>query len=105
MEQLLKLIALAATALFLATNGNKVLSFLGGAVKLLKGFNVQTALAAAKWLLLFLVLEDVFTFLQGGDSVFGRLLSDAGVDVDALREKISNFFSDAKHSEKMPLIV
>ena len=24
---------------------------------------------------------------------FGRLLSDAGVDVDALREKISNFFS------------
>lgn len=99
-EQLLKLIALAATALFLATNGNKVLSFLGGAVKLLKGFNVQTALAAAKWLLLFLVLEDVFTFLQGGDSVFGRLLSDAGVDVDALREKISNFFSDAKQFGK-----
>lgn len=102
-EQLLKLIALAATALFLATNGNKVLSFLGGAVKLLKGFNVQTALAAAKWLLLFLVLEDVFTFLQGGDSVFGRLLSDAGVDVDALREKISNFFSDAKQFGKNAL--
>ena len=58
-EQLLKLIALAATALFLATNGNKILSFLSGAVKLLKGFNIQTALAAAKWLLLFLVLEDV----------------------------------------------
>lgn len=96
-EQLLKLIALAATALFLATNGNKILSFLSGAVKLLKGFNIQTALAAAKWLLLFLVLEDVFTFLQGGDSVFGRLLSDAGVDVDALREKISDFFSDGSH--------
>ena len=102
-EQLLKLIALAATALFLATNGNKVLSFLGGAVKLLKGFNVQTALAAAKWLLLFLVLEDVFTFLQGGDSVLGRFLSDAGVDVDALREKISNFFSDAKQFGKNAL--
>lgn len=29
-EQLLKLIALAATALFLATNGNKVLSSLAG---------------------------------------------------------------------------
>ena len=99
-EQLLKLIALAATALFLATNGNKILSFLSGAVKLLKGFNTQTALAAAKWLLLFLVLEDVFTFLQGGDSVFGRLLSDAGVDVDALRDKISNFFSNAKQFGK-----
>ena len=103
MEQLLKLIALAATALFLATNGNKILSFLSGAVKLLKGFNIQTALAAAKWLLLFLVLEDVFTFLQGGDSVFWRLLSDAGVDVDALREKISDFFSDAKQFGKNAL--
>ena len=65
-------------------------------MKLLQGFNLQTALAAAKWLLLFLVLEDVFTFLQGGDSVFGRLLSEAGVDVDALREKISAFFEGAK---------
>ena len=46
-----------------------------------------------------------FYFLQGGDSVFGRLLSDAGVDVDALREKISNFFSEQNNSEKMPLIV
>lgn len=99
-EQLLKLNALAATALFLATNGNKVLSFLSGAVKLLKGFNIQTALAAAKWLLLFLVLEDVFTFLQGGDSVLGRFLSDAGVDVDALRDKISKFFSNAKQFGK-----
>lgn len=95
-EQLLKLIVMVATALFLATNGSKILSFLAGAVKLLQGFNLQTALAAAKWLLLFLVLEDVFTFLQGGDSVFGRLLSEAGVDVDALREKISAFFEEAK---------
>ena len=83
-EQLLKLIAMVAAALFLATNGSKILSFLAGAVKLLQGFNLQTALAAAKWLLLFLVLEDVFTFLQGGDSVFGRLLSEAGVDVDVI---------------------
>ena len=95
-EQLLKLIAMVAAALFLATNGSKILSFLAGAVKLLQGFNLHTALAAAKWLLLFLVLEDVFTFLQGGDSVFGRLLSEAGVDVDALREKISAFFEGAK---------
>lgn len=45
----------------------------------------------------------MFTFLQGGDSVFGRLLSDAGVDVDALREKISDFFSDAKQFGKNAL--
>lgn len=95
-EQLLKLIAMASAALFLAMNGSKIISFLAGAVKFLQGFNLQTALAAAKWLLLFLVLEDIFTFLQGGDSVFGRLLSEAGVDVDALREKINAFFDGAK---------
>lgn len=99
-EQLLKLIAMAAAALFIATNGSKILMFLARAVKLLQGFNLQTALAAAKWLLLFLVLEDIFAFLQGGDSVFGRLLSGTGVDVDALREKISAFFDGAKQFGK-----
>ena len=64
-EQLLKLIAMVAAALFLATNGSKILSFLAGAVKLLQGFNLQIALAAAKWLLLFLVLEDAFYFPAG----------------------------------------
>lgn len=53
-------------------------------------------MTAAKWLLLFLVIEDIFTFLQGGDSIIGRLLEDAGVDVDELRENIHNFFEDAK---------
>lgn len=95
-EQLLKLIAMAAAALFLATNGSKILSLLGSAVKLLQGFNLQTAIAAAKWLLLFLVLEDVWTFFQGGDSVIGRFLQDAGVDVDALRENVFGFFEKAK---------
>lgn len=40
--------------------------------------------------------RDIFTFLQGGDSIIGRLLEDAGVDVDELRENIHNFFEDAK---------
>lgn len=42
------------------------------------------------------IAEDIFTFLQGGDSIIGRLLEDAGVDVDELRENIHNFFEDAK---------
>ena len=100
MDKVLKLIAFSAAAIFLAMNGNKIMTFLKGAVGLLKGFNVQTALAAAKWLLLFLVLEDIWTFFQGGDSVFGRLLKDAGVDVDALRKKVLNFFDNAKKVAK-----
>lgn len=96
MDQLLKLILISAAAVFAATNGTQLLTFLGSALKFLRNINIQTALAAAKWLLLFLVLEDVFTFLSGGDSVIGRLLSDAGVDVDALRESVLSFFSSAK---------
>ena len=95
-EKILKFIALAAASIFLAMNGGKILAFLQGALGLLKGINTHTALAAAKWLLLFLVIEDIFTFLQGGDSIIGRLLEDAGVDVDELRENIHNFFEDAK---------
>ena len=58
--------------------------------------NIQTVIAAAKWLLLFLILEDIWTFLQGGESLIGRFLSDAGVDVDKLREKVLGFFDGAK---------
>lgn len=95
-NQLLKLTLATVAAIFLASNGGKILSFLSGALKFIQGINVQTALAAAKWLLLFLVLEDIFTFLSGGDSIIGRLLSSAGVDVDKLREDILSFFDAAK---------
>lgn len=95
-DQLLKLILATVAAIFLASSGGKILSFLSGALKLIQGINVQTALAAAKWLLLFLVLEDIFTFLAGGDSVIGRLLSSAGVDVDKLRSDVLSFFEAAK---------
>lgn len=95
-DQLLKLILITSAAIFVATKGTAILSFLSGALKFLQGINLQTAIAAAKWLLLFLVLEDVFSFLSGGDSIIGRLLSSAGVDVDELREKVSAFFSAAK---------
>lgn len=91
-EKLLKLIAMAAAAVYIAMNATAITKFLEGVVGLLGKINLQTALAAAKWLALFLVIEDIWTFLQGGDSVIGRLLKDAGVDTDKLREKINWFF-------------
>lgn len=99
-DKVLKLIAFSAAAIFLAMNAQKITAFLLTAVNFLKSFNIQTALAAAKWLLLFLVLEDIWTFFQGGDSIFGRLLKDAGVDVDAFREKVFEFFNNAKRVAK-----
>lgn len=96
-DKVLKLIAFSAAAIFLAMNAQKITAFLLTAVNFLKSFNIQTALAAAKWLLLFLVLEDIWTFFQGGDSVFGRMLKSMGVDTDKLREKVTDFF------EKIPV--
>lgn len=91
-EKLLKLIAMAAAAVYIAMNATAITKFLYGVVGLLGKINIQTVLAAAKWLALFLIIEDIWTFLQGGDSVIGRLLKDAGVDTDKLREKINWFF-------------
>lgn len=91
-DKVLKLIAFSAAAIFLAMNAQKITAFLLTAVNFLKSFNIQTALAAAKWLLLFLVLEDIWTFFQGGDSVFGRMLESMGVDTDEFREKVIGFF-------------
>ena len=95
-DKLLKLVAMSAAALFIALNADKITGFLSGILKLLGGINRETILAAAKWLALFLIIEDIWTFLQGGDSVIGRLLKDAGVDVDYLRETILNFFQDIR---------
>lgn len=91
-EKLLKLIAMAAAAVFIATHSASITAFLKGALGLITKINLQTILAAAKWLALFLIIEDIWTFFKGGDSVFGRMLKDMGVDTDALREKVLGFF-------------
>lgn len=95
-EKLLKLIAMAAAAVFVATHSASITAFLKGALGLITKINVQTILAAAKWLALFLIIEDIWTFFKGGDSVIGRLLEDAGVDVDYLRETVLDFFENIK---------
>lgn len=95
-EKLLKLIAMAAAAVFIATHSASITAFLKGALGLITKINLQTILAAAKWLALFLIIEDIWTFFKGGDSVIGRLLEDAGVDVDYLRETVLGFFKNIK---------
>lgn len=95
-EKLLKLIAMAAAAVFIATHSASITAFLKGALGLITNINLQTILAAAKWLALFLIIEDIWTFFKGGDSVIGRLLEDAGVDVDYLRKTVLGFFENIK---------
>lgn len=116
-EKVLKFIAMAVAAVYIATHSESITKFLSGALSLLTKINVQTILAAAKWLALFLIIEDIWTFFKGGDSVFGRMLEDMGVDTDALREKVIGFFEKtsakfeqlkkflAEHKEELSAII
>lgn len=55
--------------------------------KVLGGINLKALAIVAVIVLLFLLIQDFIGFLQGKDSLFGTLLANAGVDVDATREK------------------
>lgn len=95
-DNLITLLAGTLGSLFLAWKGNTIISGLKSITSLFTVANAKAALMAAGFLLIFLVAQDLFTFLQGGDSVIGELLEGAGADVDGIRTAILGFFDDVK---------
>ena len=95
-DNALKLIALAVAAIFLAWKGPKIIEDIKKIMSIMKPANLKLAAIAAAILAIFLVVEDFIGFLQGNDSVFGKLLEGAGIDADKAREKILTFFSNVK---------
>ena len=91
-----KLIALAASAIFLAWKGPKLIEDIKKMMSLLNPATLKMAAIAAAILAVFLIVEDFVGFLQGKDSVFGDLLEGAGIDADEAREKILTFFNNVK---------
>lgn len=88
MENILKVVGIAAAATFAFLNFDKVTSGLTSVTKLLKNINFQTMAIIAVIVLLALLVEDFFNFMQGNNSVIGTLFEKAGIDADAAREKI-----------------
>ena len=89
-------------AVFMVSNAIKLL---GKALIWLQGVNAKTVKAFllnpfTLWIVgitaLILLINDFIVFMQGGDSLIGRLLEKWGVDTDKLRNNIKEFFQSLK---------
>ena len=95
-DNLLKLIAISAGAIFLALNAGKILNFLKSAGSLLNGHNLKIMAIVAAIVLLALLVEDFFAFMKGENSLIGEMLEKAGVDTDAFRETVKELWEQVK---------
>lgn len=95
-ENMLKLVALAVGAIFIAWKGPKLIADIRKGLSILNPATLKIAAIAAAILAVFLVVEDFVSFLQGKKSVFGDLLEGAGIGADKAREKILTFFENVK---------
>lgn len=93
MENLLKLIAMAAGSIWLALNASKILSFFKGLSGLLSIANLKTLALVAVILLIALAIDDLIHFLNGDASVIGEFFEQMGIDADQARETISSVIS------------
>ena len=94
-QNLMRLLAITAGAIFAALKANAILGFLRKVQAGLKGINKKMILAKLKVLaivavivLLALLIEDFIGFMRGEDSLLGELLEKFGVDADNVREII-----------------
>ena len=87
-RNLLKTIAAIVAAIFMATNGGKIIGLIKSIIQGLMSIRLSTILAFGAFLLLFLIIEDIYQFMKGNKSVLGEAFKRAGIDADEMREKI-----------------
>ena len=87
-DNLLKLIAISAGAILYVFKFSKIHMGLGTVLALLKKINLAMLKNVAAVVLLALLIQDFITFMQGGNSLFGSLFEQAGVDINKLRDDI-----------------
>lgn len=88
MENLLKLVAMAAGSIWLALNAGKILSFFKSLSGLLTTANLKTLALVAVIMLVALAIDDLIHFMKGDESVIGDFFEEMGIDADEAREKI-----------------
>lgn len=87
-ENLLKLFAIAAGAIFFAFNFDAITSGIAAVIKFLKKGSGEALAMVAEIVLIALLIDDFVNFMQGNNSLLGSILERAGVDCEALRETI-----------------
>lgn len=95
-ENILKLVAIAAGAIWLALNAGKILDFLRGVGTILSGVKLKVLLIVGVIVALALIIDDFINFMKGNDSVIGTLFEKAGIDADAARQTIINAWETVK---------
>lgn len=103
MENLLKILSIAATAFFVVMNFSKVIAgskaFLSSLKKIgnyLGGINLKTLGIVAAIVLLALIIEDFFHFMSGNESVIGSIFDSAGIGADNARQAILKAWNKTK---------
>lgn len=86
MGNLMKLVAASAGIIYAAMKAAAIKKFLDGAVAALKAIKTSTLTSALAFLGLFLLVEDFIAFLQGKDSIIGKVLESMGIDTDKVRD-------------------
>ena len=95
-DNMFRLIAMTAGALFVVLNFSKITSGLTTIGKLLTSINVKTLVIFAAILALVLLVDDFINFMQGNNSLLGTMLERAGIDAEAVRETIINAWESIK---------
>ena len=93
MENLLKLVAMAAGSIWLALNASKILGFFKSLGGLLTMANLKTLALVAVIMLVALAIDDLIHFMKGDESVIGDFFEKMGIDADAVRETIGGVIS------------
>ena len=102
-NNLIKLMAISISALIVASQGQKVLTFFKSLTGIIKGIgkffgigNVKIMLIAAAIMVIALLVEDFINFLKGNDSMFGDALSALGMNAEEVREQVSEVVNSIK---------
>lgn len=91
-NNLMRLLAIAAGAIFLALNGAKILTFLNGVWRALLKINIKVIAIVAILAILALIIDDFIAFMRGDSSLLGEMLEKFGVDADKVREVIGELW-------------
>lgn len=95
-DKLLRFLAIAAGALFIAFGAGKILGFLKKFTSLLNVANLKILAIIAVVIAIALLVEDFINFMQGNNSVIGDALKKMGYDVDEVRDRIISAWNKVK---------
>jgi len=96
MENLFKLLAIAAVALFVAMNFQKIIDGIKGILGLFKMVNPRLMLIIGIITLIVLAIDDFINFMQGNDSLLGSIFDSMGINADEVRDKIKAAWENVK---------